>query len=126
MNARCQALSLLFVLTSGCHKHEEAAPPLPTVTVSRPTTQPVTEYLDLTGTLAPSRTVDLVARISGFLESMNFKDGDFVEAGQLLFVIEPEPYKQQLALNQATLQQAQSEYDRQQALVKENATSTSN
>jgi multidrug efflux pump subunit AcrA (membrane-fusion protein) len=69
----------------------------PSVTVSHPTSQPVTEYLDLTGTLAASKSVDLMARVTGYLESVNFKDGDLVEAGQLLFVIEPASYEQQLA-----------------------------
>jgi len=84
------------------------------------------EYLDLTGTTAPSKTVNLVARVSGYLESVNFQDGAFVDKGQLLFVIEPPPYEQQLALNQAVLVQAQAEYDRQMEMMKQNATSTSN
>lgn len=121
------AASVLPLLTCGCRRHAEApADPPPSVTVSRPTSRPVTEHLDLTGTVDASKSVDLVARVSGYLESVNFKDGDYVEAGQLLFIIEPEPYQQQLALNQAALLQAQSEYDRQQALIKENATSTAN
>jgi RND family efflux transporter MFP subunit len=49
-----------------------------------------------------------------------------VKEGQLLFVIEPEPYKQQLALAKAALDRAQSEYDRQLGLIKENATSAAN
>ena len=57
--------------------------------------------------------MDLVARVSGYLKSVNFEDGAFVEEGQLLFVIEPEPYEQQLKLAEAALLQAQSEYDRQ-------------
>ncbi len=116
---------LVTLLACGCRKHEVTVP-LPAVTVAHPSSQPVTEYLELTGTLAPSKTVDLVARVSGYLESVNFKDGDFVEAGQLLFVIEPEPYQQQLALNEAALLQAQSEYYRQQELIKQNATSAAN
>ena len=116
----------IVLLVGGCRKQEAVTVPLPAVTVALPTSQPVTEFLELTGTLAASKTVDLVARVSGYLESVNFKDGDFVEAGQLLFVIEPEPYRQQLALNEAALLQAQSEYERQQSLVKENATSAAN
>jgi len=67
-----------------------------------------------------------MARVSGYLESVNFQDGAFVDKGQLLFVIEPPPYEQQVALNEAVLVQAQAEYDRQQELIKQNATSTSN
>lgn len=117
------ALSFLL-LAGGCGKKPAPEKPLPAVTVSQPRLLPVQEYLELTGTAAASRSVDLVARVGGFLQTVNFKDGDRVEAGQLLFLIEPGPYEQQVALDEAVLVQAQSEYDRQQALMKENATST--
>ena len=115
----------LIVLLAGCNKPPEVHAPLPVVTVSQPGKQQVTEYLDLTGTVAPSKTVNLVARVSGYLESIHFRDGSFVDPGQLLFVIEPKPYEEQLALNQAVLEQAQTEYERQQALIKEYATAAS-
>jgi RND family efflux transporter MFP subunit len=99
---------------------------LPAVTVSHPAQRAITDYIDLTGTINPSRSVDLVARVPGYLQAVKFADGSFVEAGQLLFVIEPEPYEQQLRLAQATLLRAQSEYDRQVGLSKENATSVAN
>jgi len=86
----------------------------------------VADAIDLTGTAASFRTVDLVARVTGYLKSVNFEDGALVEKGQELFVIEPEPYEQQLRLAEAALLQAQSEYDRQVALMKENATSAAN
>lgn len=114
-----------LLLACGCHKRPEPANPLPSVTVSQPHLKPVTDNLDLTGTVGAFRTVNLVARVSGFLNSVNFKDGDYVEEGQLLFLIEPEPYEQQLALQEAALVQAQAEYDRQQELLKQNATSAS-
>ena len=85
----------------------------------------MTENLDLTGTVGASLSVNLVARVTGYLESVNFKDGDYVDKGQLLFVIEPKPYEDQVALNQAALVQAQAEYDRQQGLSKQNATAAS-
>jgi len=117
----------LAVLMAGCGKPKggvSQAPP--TVTVSQPSQQEVTDYVELTGTVTPSRSVDLVARVTGYLESVNFQDGAMVKEDDLLFVIEPEPYKQQLALAQAALLRAQSEYDRQLGLVKENATATAN
>ena len=117
---------LVLLILSGCRKGPDSSIAIPPVTVSHPMSQPVTEYLDLTGTTAASRTVDLMARVSGYLESVNFQDGAFVDKGQLLFVIEPPPYEQQVALNEAVLVQAQAEYDRQQELIKQNATSTSN
>jgi multidrug resistance efflux pump len=70
--------------------------------------------------------VDLVARVEGYLRSVNFTDGTLVKAGQLLFVIEPEPYQAKLASYQAQLVGAQSEYDRQLRMIKQNATSQAN
>jgi multidrug efflux system membrane fusion protein len=111
------------LLSAGCHGAAKPSKPPPPVTISHPQREWVTNYLDLTGTVAASQIVDLVARIPGYLESVNFADGADVKAGQLLFVIEPEPYEEQLKEAEAALLQAQSEYDRQQELVKQNATS---
>ena len=127
---RQQCLSYAFicalsVLSAGCPHHPQSTTPPPPVTVARPVVKPVTENLDLTGTVAPFLSVNLVARVAGYLESVNFKDGDYVEKDQLLFVIEPKPYEEQVALNEATLVQAQAEYDRQQSLSKQNATAAS-
>jgi RND family efflux transporter MFP subunit len=114
------------LLTGGCRNAEEPPKPPPPVTVAHPAERPVTEYVDLTGTVGASKSVQLVARVSGYLDSVNFTDGSFVDAGQLLFLIEPQQYEQQVALNEANLLQCQSEYDRQLELVKQQATSKSN
>jgi RND family efflux transporter MFP subunit len=115
------------VFLAGCHSAEKSSPSAPPlVTVSQPTEESVTSYLYLTGTAAASQSVDLVARVPGYLQSINFADGSFVESNHLLFVIEPAPYEQQLKIAQAQLLQAQSEYDRQQDLIKQNATSVAN
>jgi multidrug efflux system membrane fusion protein len=120
------ALALAVVL-AGCGKSRDTADHAPpSVTVSHPSQEAVTDCLELTGTVAPSRSVDLVARVTGYLESVNFEDGAFVKEGQLLFVIEPEPYKQQLALTEAALARAKSEYERQVNLIASNATSRAN
>ncbi len=118
---------LVAASLAGCGKPRESAKLAPpAVTVRQPSREPVTDYLELTGVVAPSRSVDLVARVAGYLESVNFQDGAIVQENQLLFVIEPEPYRQQLALAQAALLRAKSEYDRQLGLIKENATSAAN
>jgi RND family efflux transporter MFP subunit len=112
-----------IVLSGACRKRAEAGGPVaPAVTVAHPAEKPVTEYLEMTGTVAASKTVNLVARVPGYLESVNFKDGAIVDEGELLFVIEQPPYQAQVALNQAALVRAQAELDRQQAMMKENAT----
>jgi len=111
----------------GCGKRNQyQPPPAPPVTVSKPLRMPVTDYLQSTGSVAAFKTVDLMARVEGYLRSVNFKDGSVVKAGQLLFVIEPEPYQAKLASYQAQLLDAQAEYDRQLRMIKENATSQAN
>lgn len=113
----------LALLPAGCRGGREGPPaPPPAVTVARPATVPVTEYLEMTGTVGASRSVNLVARVPGYLEALHFRDGDFVKEGQLLFSIERKPYEAQVQLQQAALVRAQAELDRQQAMMKENAT----
>lgn len=120
-------LLALAALLTGCGKpHGSVKQAPPSVTVSHPVQQDVTDAIELTGTVVPSRSVDLVARVTGYLESVNFQDGEMVKEGQLLFVIEPEPYEQQLALAEAALQRAKSEYERQLSLIASNATSVAN
>jgi RND family efflux transporter MFP subunit len=127
--ARARALLALgaAVLLAACGKSNQyQPPPPPTVTVSKPVSLPVTDYLQATGSVAASKTVDLVARVEGYLRSVDFKDGSLVTSGELLFVIEPEPYAAKLAAQQAQLLNAQSEYERQLRMIKENATSQAN
>lgn len=123
------ALVLGAALASLCgcgRSNQYQPPPAPAVTVSKPLSLPVTDYLEATGSVAASKSVDLVARVEGYLRSVDFKDGSLVKAGQLLFVIEPEPYQAKLASQQAQLANAQSEYERQLRMIKDNATSQAN
>ena len=78
-------------------------------------------------------SVDLVARIEGYLESVNFIDGTFVKKGKELFIIEPKPYLEKLKSAQASVvvqtasyKYASSEYARQQQMYKQHATSLNN
>jgi membrane fusion protein, multidrug efflux system len=113
----------LAALGGGCRRSAgEARSVAPAVTASHPVEAPVTEYVEMTGTVAASKTVNLVARVPGYLESVLFRDGAIVEAGQTLFVIEQKPYREQVALNEAALVRAQAEVDRQEAMMKEDAT----
>jgi RND family efflux transporter MFP subunit len=116
------AFAASLALSAACRHAEKPSEVLPAVTVSQPVEQPVIEYTELTGTVAASKTVQLMARVAGFLESVNFKDGDIVKEGQVLFVIEQPPYVEQVKLNEAALVRAQAELDRQEAMMKENAT----
>ena len=78
--------------------------------MAKPGREPVSPSIDLTGTVAPYQTVDLVARVQGFLESISFKDGSFVKKGTVLFEIEKDVYEQKVALYQAQVNGAQAEY----------------
>jgi RND family efflux transporter MFP subunit len=112
-----------LVLFAGCQTSEipKNLSPAP-VTIANPTTRPVTDYIEFTGTVAPYQSADLVARVEGYLEEIHFKDGAFVDKGQLLFTIEQDTYEQELKSREAQLTRAQEEYDRQRRLVKQNAT----
>ena len=113
------------VLLAACGQNNSyAPPPPPKVTVALPVQQPLTRYFEATGNAAAINTANLVARVSGFLQEISYKDGDAVKAGAALFTIEPEPYQLKLeqaqaaeAGAQATLKQTEAEYQRQVDLV---------
>lgn len=95
-----------------------------------PVQRPITRYLEATGNTAPIKNVDLVARVQGVLQSINYQDGTFVKEGTTLFTIEPETYKLKLeqaqaaeAGAQASLKQAESDFKRQADLVQKQAVS---
>jgi RND family efflux transporter MFP subunit len=99
------------------------APPPPQVAVANPVQRTVTGYLEATGSLAAVNTVDLVARVTGFVESIDYKDGTFVKKGTTLFTIEREPYRLKLEQAKAAeegakaaLAQSEAEFKRQQDL----------
>ena len=95
-----------------------------------PVQRPFTRYLEATGNTAAFKNVDLVARVQGFLQSINYKDGAYVKEGTSLFTIEPDTYKLKLEQAQAaetgaqaTLKQAEADFKRQQELVQRQAVS---
>jgi len=103
-------------------------PPPPKVTVSQPVKQPVTDYLEFTGNTQAINTVQLKARVEGYLEKVFFKDGDRVKKGQLLLLIQPNTYEAKLKqaeaeilAQKAKLFHAQTEYVRFTKLVTQKA-----
>lgn len=112
---------------AGCEeKNTYVAPPPPSVTVAPVLQQDVQRYLELTGNTASINTVDLNARVQGFLTAIKYQDGQFVKKGTVLFVIEQDQYKADvaqaqavLAANQALQVQAEAEYNRQNQLAKQ-------
>jgi RND family efflux transporter MFP subunit len=110
-----------------------AAPPPPKVTVTAPVEQNVTRYFEATGNTAAINTVDLVARVQGFVQAINYTDGDSVKKGASLFVIEPEPYKLKVESSKAsvtsikaTLKQNEAEFQRQADLVTKQVSTQAN
>ena len=87
---------------AGCgDSNKYAAPPPPKVTVATPAERNITSYFDATGNMAAVNSVDLVARVQGFIQEISYTDGDFVKKDTLLFTIEPEPYRLKLLAAQA-------------------------
>ncbi|MFL9825396.1 efflux RND transporter periplasmic adaptor subunit [Rhodoplanes sp. SY1] len=122
------AVALPLVLSACGEQNQYVAPPPPKVSVAKPVQQPVTRFLDATGSTAAVNSADLVARVNGFVQGISYNDGDYVKQGTLLFTIEPEPYKVKVEQAkaaelgaEATLKQQQIVYDRQVDLVAKQA-----
>ncbi len=116
---------LVVIGLCGCgEKNVFQAPPPPPVTVQRPVVKEVTTYKAFTGRAEAVDTVDIRARVRGFLKSVDFEPGQPVRAGDpddpedrgnLLFTIEPEPFV--AAVNAAKAELAQGEAARDLAKV---------
>src|SRR5215207_8175379 len=89
------AIAAMGIL-SACEQNTFVPPPPPKVDVAVPVQRSLTRYLEATGNTAAIKNVDLVARVQGFLQAINYKDGAFVKEGTSLFTIEPETYKLKL------------------------------
>jgi RND family efflux transporter MFP subunit len=125
-------LALAAIVAACGQDNRYAAPPPPKVAVVNPVEEEVTRYFEATGNTAAINTVDLVARVQGFVQAISYSDGEFVKKGNSLFTIEPEPYqlkvesaKADVANNQATLARAEADYRRQAILVPERSTALS-
>ena len=77
--------------------------------------QPVTDYLEFTGNTQAINTVQLRARVQGYLEKVFFKDGDMVKKGQLLFLIQQNTYRGQSAAGRGANPAAKSQFDHAQS-----------
>jgi RND family efflux transporter MFP subunit len=119
-------LLVIFFGAIGCSKKGQNNRPLPEVFVAPPVKQMVTRYEEYTGTVAATQQVNLVARVEGFLETINFNDGQFVKKGDLLFIIQQDSYIEKVKRSQATLDYDSSEYQRQWKMLQEDATSQAN
>ncbi len=102
-----------------------APPPPPEVTVALPLVKNITEWDEYTGQFQAVESVEVRARVSGYLQSVNFEDGQMVKAGDLLYEIDPRPFEialesaqAQLASAQAAVELAKAQLARAEALQK--------
>ncbi|MGZ3391354.1 MAG: efflux RND transporter periplasmic adaptor subunit [Isosphaeraceae bacterium] len=123
------AVSVLLTLPAGCKEQPKSQPPPPPkVTVAQPVRQAVTDNLDLTGNTQAIYTVQLVARVAGYLEKVLFQDGQRVKKGQPLFVIQQNTYEDNLRQAEAAISQyraqlrwTESQLTRYSNLIQDNA-----
>lgn len=123
-------LAVLLILAGCEQKSTFTPPPPPTVTVSPPIKRQVTDYLEFTGNTQAVNTVQLRARVEGYLDKVLFQDGEKVKKGQTLFLIQRNTYdaklmqaEAQILAQKARLQQAETEFARFSALVSQRAAS---
>lgn len=128
------ALFLLFFLIVHL-KTKKTTPtlPPPVVIIKKPELIKIAEYITQTGNTVAYNSVNLVARVEGYLDAVEFTDGSLIKKGQGLFVIEPQPYMEKLleaeasvAAQKAAYAYALAESARQRQMYKENATSLKN
>lgn len=108
------AMSGLMLLLTTCAQQPAAtpSPPPPKVTVSQPSSRDVVEWEEYTGRLEAAESVEVRARVNGYLQSIHFKDGGIVKKGDLLFVIDPRPYQAELERAKADLALAMAKFER--------------
>jgi RND family efflux transporter MFP subunit len=118
----------LALLVSSCSDsngdaQQQAMPP-PPVTVAAPLVKRITEWDEFTGRFEATKSVEVRARVSGYLDAVNFADGALVKEGDVLFVIDPRPYQAavdqasaDLARAEASLDLARAQLGRAEALV---------
>jgi RND family efflux transporter MFP subunit len=122
---------LIVAVTTACQQAPEVAPPPPPeVTVATPIQQDVTVFHEFVGTTEAYQSVNIRARVQGYLDSMHFEPSAFVRRGQLLFTIEQEPFEAQrdraaagLKSAEAGLARAESDLERLEQAVQTNAVS---
>lgn len=110
---RVGGVCVLAWLLAGCEEaNTYVEPPPPKVSVAQPLVREVTDYIDFTGTTVASERVEVRARVSGILQSMHFTPGTDVDAGDLLFVIDPQEYLADLKAAEAEVAGAKAQFTR--------------
>lgn len=124
-------LILLAFTPLGCKPANQfVPPPPPTVSIAQPVQQDVVNSIEFTGTTRAVKSVEIRARVTGYLDKVVFKDGADVKEGQLLFVIDQAPFEAERDISAANLQKAEATLELAKAnlarttqLAKQNASS---
>ncbi len=96
-----------------------APPPMPEVTVAKPIVKKIVEWDSYSGRLEPIEFVEVRSRVGGYLQSIHFEEGEIVNKGDLLFVIDPRPFDAELKSMEAAMSQANAQLLQAQAGVAE-------
>jgi membrane fusion protein (multidrug efflux system) len=107
--AACALLALAF---SSCEEPPPPPPPPPDVKVAEVVTRDVPVYVEAIGQTRGNTEIEIRARVEGFLETVNFEEGTFVNRGKLLYTIDPRPFEAAVAQSKANLAQAEAELAR--------------
>ena len=101
---------VLILLLTGCgdKSKQKAAPPPPTVTVAKVAQQKIPIIMQFSGTIKSVKTVDIIPRVSGYIEKRYFEEGTFVQEGDRLYLIDPRPFKARLDAYDAQLKSHQA------------------
>ena len=119
---------MLATLVASCGERQQqgGGPPPPAVTVANPVKRTVSDYDEYVGRFTAINSVEVRARVSGYLDKVHFKDGQLVKQGDLLFTIDKRPFQNTLDQARANLEQAKSnlvfteaDYTRGQQLVRD-------
>ena len=109
---RATAVFTIGSLLAGCGKNaSQTASPPPVVSVVQPIAREVVEWDEYIGRLESPETVEIRARVNGYLDKVHFKEGKEVKKSDLLFTIDPRPYQAEYDLADAQYQRAQSQAD---------------
>jgi RND family efflux transporter MFP subunit len=104
------ALALIAAALAGCSSGAEPAPPPPPeVTVAQPLVGEVMDWDEFPGRFEAPQTVEVRARVGGYIQAVHFNDGDYVRQGQLLFTLDPRQAQATVAAAQAQVAQAQAQ-----------------
>ena len=101
---------VLILLLTGCgdKSRQKIAPPPPTVTVAKVAQQKIPLIMQFSGTITSVKTVDIIPRVSGYMEKRYFEEGTFVHEGDPLYLIDPRPFKARLDAYDAQLKSHQA------------------